>query len=142
LFVPIGIVLIGIIQSIFCFYNVFNIAIMPVSKKLFSRHPKGFPYDLHAPFSGVAATGCRRSCPQRYLQRCQFHSETFSFGIHDGADRLQLLALWVIHDMGHQGHLFLPFFARKSSMVGLKCLTGLNMKYRRCLDGMVHIENE
>jgi hypothetical protein len=31
--------------------------------------------------------------------------------VNDGADRFQFLALGVIHYVGHQGHLILPFFA-------------------------------
>lgn len=32
-------------------------------------------------------------------------------GIDDGADRLQFLTLGVVGDVGHQGHLSVPFFA-------------------------------
>jgi hypothetical protein len=52
--------------------------------------------------------------PQRCLVFIQILQNVFTDGrlrVNDGADRLQLLALGMIHDVGHQSHLFLPFFA-------------------------------
>lgn len=52
--------------------------------------------------------------PQLLFASVQILQNAFAdgrFGINDGTDRLQLLVLGMIFDVGHQGHLFLPLFA-------------------------------